>query len=80
MSNNKTKEIETTSIELVLDNGSKVWIEFPLNDYDDELDSLTAAMATGDLWYPGCDGYRILYRDHELVNVNMRKVVGFSKD
>lgn len=64
-------------IDLVLENGELVRIEYPARHEDEVLDSIGNAMKMGDWWAPGqWEGCTATYIGSRLERVAMRRVVG----
>jgi len=64
-------------LDLVLDNGELVRVEYPLKYEDEVLDSVSNDIKTGDWWAPGqWDNCTATYIGVRLERVSMRRVVG----
>lgn len=64
-------------IDLVLDNGTLVRVEYPAKHEDEVLESIDNARARGDTWSPSSwDGCSASYQGLGLGRVNMNRVIG----
>ena len=65
------------NLDLILDNGELVKIEFPDEFIDDVAEALENCMKRRDFWSPSqFEGCKADYIGHSLDRVNMNKVVG----